>query len=119
MSELYAATRMFDYGPPNTPGETLDPGQIVELGGWLNDDKLIRLNLVKKIDGRSKPCQCGKCGKQFAAEFFLSGHGNKRHRGLTAKEQLDVSIAEDKKMDTVMPLHLDKTAATRGRRKRA
>jgi hypothetical protein len=57
----------------------LDVGQVIEIepGQQPNDEKLIRLGLLRALS--QKPVQCGKCGLLFADEGFLSRHGRAHH----------------------------------------
>lgn len=107
---LFFASRSFGYGPKGTAGEMLDPGQVVSLGGFPNDMKLIDYGHLKEVPKRSSLSKCGKCGKDFANDFFLNMHGNKRHSGVSDPAKLEaMAIAEDVRMDNMMPLHINKT----------
>jgi len=105
------------YGRPGNERQ-LDRGQIVELEGCVNDEKLVRLAYVALAPKRATVVQCGECGAEFITDEGLASHGRERHpnrRTPLSPEEEDA--AADKKArleDEVAPLDLSKTAASRG-----
>lgn len=81
------AARPFGYGKEHP---MLDVGQVIEIepGQQPNDEKLIRLGLLRALS--AKPVQCGKCGLYFSDEGFLGRHGRAHH----AQSYVDVGRAE-------------------------
>ena len=115
----------------------LDVGQVIEIepGQSRNDEQLIRLELLREVEG--KPVQCGKCGALFLNESYLSMHGKRQHtmsavaRGREEDPNADLATAEqlgnlrafeaaDEFAEKSIPLNLEKTKASqessRGRR---
>ena len=124
MSErLYFASRPFSYGPPDSKGDALTAGQVVALGGYPGDHRLVDLGLLREVDKRTTLVACGKCGARFVTDALLHMHGNRNHAGLDPVAAEHAAVAEDKKLEKMMPLHMDRTEASRGikpdRRRRA
>jgi hypothetical protein len=95
----------------------IDRGQVLELEGLVNDEKLVRLGYVSLINKRATIVTCGKCGAQFVTDEALATHGRDRHappRQLTPQEEDQRVEARHKLEDELSPLNLDKTAAARG-----
>lgn len=111
MADLYYARRPFGYGDG-----MLDAGQVVELGGFRNDEKLIRLGYMERIKGKLSPLACRICGGQFMDEGARERHGRKTHpaRPLSEAEQDAAAEREARLLQEVAPLYLDKTAAEAG-----
>jgi hypothetical protein len=99
----------------------------VEPGQQRNDETLIRLGLLKEVDG--KPVQCGKCGALFVSDGMLSRHGQRQHgasavaRGREEDPHADLATAEqlgnlrafeaaDEFAEKNIPLNLEKTKAS-------
>lgn len=111
MAALYSARRPFGYGDV-----MLSPGQVVELGGFSNDEKLIRLGYLEPVKGKVSPLQCRLCGGQFLDEGFRDRHGKSAHpsRPMSPQEEDAAMEREAKMLEQVAPLYLDKTAESRG-----
>ena len=109
----YFATRTFFYGPGN--GTLHDRGQIVDLCGMKNDEKLIRLRYVTETNPRASIVQCGHCGSRFVTDEALNTHGRERHsdRPLTPEQEDERAEKRAARDNTLMPLAMDKTAASR------
>lgn len=60
-------------------GTPVDRGQIVELQGAINDEKLIRLGFVAELEKGMDLVQCGRCGKEFVGNGERTAHGELRH----------------------------------------
>lgn len=83
MEQQYYAKRLMDYA-----GKSLYPGQVMTLGGHLNDEKLVRLGLLTKYDGSERDLVlCGQCGAQFINHNYRIGHFKLNHSELTDEEE--------------------------------
>ena len=120
MSETYFARRSMTYGR-NGEEQQLDRGQILTLGGLINDEKLVRLGYVALVSKGVAIVECGKCGAKFATDEGLASHGRERHRSTKADDVIigpngkPVGFKSDQKgerEDAIAPLYLDKTAAS-------
>jgi len=114
MSDRYYARRTFHYGEGN--GTLHDRGQVVDLCGSRNDEKLIRLGYVMPLSKRTKTTQCGRCGGEFVSDETLNSHGRERHpdRSLSPAEIERLAESRAEREDKISPLRLDQTAASRG-----
>jgi hypothetical protein len=72
---LYAVRRAF----PHYAGIPADTGAVFPLGGFVNDEKLLRLGFLEKVDGTPKLAQCGACGTKFLSGRYRTAHGDRRH----------------------------------------
>ena len=70
------ALREFEYD-----GETgvLDRGQVIELQGHRNDEKLVNLRFLAPCTPGQELVQCGTCGKWFVDENARQNHGDRVH----------------------------------------
>ena len=109
-AELYMARRSFGYGD-----RKLDRGEVLQLQGQRNDTKLVRLGYVTKWDGK-KTIDCGICQRRFVDEATRSAHGQFTHDDLPrdARDEDQRDERRERYEQTVAPLYLDKTAASRG-----
>lgn len=112
----YYVRRPFDYA-----GEELDRGQIIELKGARNDEKLIRLGYVQELTRGNGFRECGVCFKRFTGEGERNGHAEMRHsdryKGMTAVEK-EAAMEEEvdrqeKRLERDAPLHFENTQASR------
>lgn len=71
-SPLYMARRDLVYG-----GVSYDRGQLLQLTGLANDERLPRLGYVAEYTGTVETCS--ECGGQFASAGTLQRHGQLRH----------------------------------------
>lgn len=102
------ATRPFDYA-----GNELDRGQIVELTGQVNDEKLLRLGYVRPYEGLVKDLvQCPECGKEFYDHEPKIAHVRLRHADLDEVELDRLLEREERVAERLTPLKMDKTAAS-------
>ena len=116
MSEaMYYARRGLTYGRPGNE-KRLDRGQLLELEGLINDEKLVRLGYVAQANKRATIVQCGTCGAEFVTDEGLMSHGRERHtaRSLSPQDEDKREDAREKMENEVAPLDLTKTAASRG-----
>lgn len=112
----YYVRRPFDYA-----GEELDRGQIIELKGARNDEKLIRLGYVQELARGNGFRECGVCFKRFTGEGERNGHAEVRHsdryKGMTAVEKeaaMEEEIdRQEKRLERDAPLHFENTQASR------
>lgn len=129
--QAFWAARPFGYG--DIP--MLDVGQVIEIevGQQRNDEKLIRLGLLRELGGE-RPVQCGKCGLKFLNDGHLNRHGKNQHSmsavesGRREAPSADLDTAAqlgalraleqaDEFAEKNIPLDLEKTKASReGRR---
>lgn len=93
-------------------GRLYDVGQVMELVGGGNDDKLIRLGYIAEVPKNAELVQCGQCGAEFIETQFRTMHGNKRHRPaeetvIMSDEQEEALIrTEARKLDQIAPFFL-------------
>lgn len=73
-SPRYAAKKPFVYG-----GQTLDQGQVVELRGLPNDDRLVKLGFFWEVPRKAQIYTCGLCGAEFLQDYQRTKHGEMRH----------------------------------------
>lgn len=134
MKKSFWAARPFGYGEQFP---MLDVGQVIEIevGQQRNDEKLIRLGLLREAN--EKPVPCGKCGAKFLNDGYLNQHGRRNHSmsaidsGRQEASEADAETAEqlgrlrafeaaDEFAEKNIPLNLEKTKASleagRGRR---
>ncbi len=100
--------------PMDYDGRPYDRGQVIVLGGFRNDEKLIRLGYVQELPTDTELFTCAECGAEFIGEPHRRGHGNLRHprRELSIPEQEALADREDRRTLEEMPLNLEKTAAS-------
>lgn len=107
--EKHWARRPFQYGQDN-----LERGQIFSLSGQRNDEKLLRLGYVSKVDTKTEEYQCGVCGKTFIDLGSRDGHGKTGHRRrpLSPEEEDAELDRQERFLEQVAPLNLEKTLAS-------
>lgn len=108
--KLFWARRPLGYG-----GVEYDRGQVLELGGLINDEKLVRLGYVAPLEERAKTYPCRECGKEFVEMPMRDAHGDKRHIAgpLDPLEEDERAEREERMLSQAAPLYLDKTTASR------
>jgi len=111
MARRYWARRPFNYAK-----EELDRGQIVELVGARNDEKLVRLGYFAPVEKKAETYQCAVCGAEFIGLTERDYHGKKRHsnKKLTPEEEDRQAEKEERMMEELAPLNLDKAKGRRG-----
>jgi len=110
-----ASKKMWAKRPFGYNRKELDRGQVFELEGAANDEKLVRLGYVAELSRDVRPVECGECGAKFVDESMRGGHGNKRHVDRFAKSEAELEAeadSEERRMNTLAPLDLEKTAAS-------
>jgi transcription elongation factor Elf1 len=117
MPDLYVARRSMEYGPMS---EQYDRGQLLELVGMVNDEKLVRLGYVSAASKGIAVVQCKYCGAKFTTDESLVSHGRDRHANVSAMSPEERDLLEEKvtearikKEDAIAPLDLTKTKASR------
>jgi hypothetical protein len=80
-----------------------------------NDEKLIRLGYVAEVPKDTVLKECGQCSAKFIGEGERNGHAKERHveRFLSPADEDDREIQRDQMLETVAPLYMDQTAASR------
>lgn len=114
-------------------GQTLDRGQVVNMQGAANDEKLLRLGYITPVNEKNpKLLECGVCGARFLDDAARSAHGRRRHperarrqASITPSPVVDPGTGEpssyidtegdreEKQNMEQSPLYLDKTEANR------
>lgn len=126
--KAFWASRVFGYGDK---WPSLDVGQVIEIepGQERNDEKLIRLGLLKEVTSTDSPVDCGKCEARFLNDSYLNRHGKLRHEKTLeeigreevpnadleqARElgRLRIAEAQDELASKTIPLNMEKTKAT-------
>lgn len=108
-SQRYYATRSFGYA-----GKTLDRGQIIELAGVQNDEKLVRLGYFEEWNGKpSDEVECPEGGEHFIDRRTFEAHYEKRH---VVRRESDPYIEdeqeerEERMLAEVAPLKVENAA---------
>lgn len=103
------ARRPFDYA-----GKSLDRGQVFELTGQINDEKLLRLGYCAQMEAKTDLYKCDHCGAEFVDIGARGGHVKDRHRAsyLTPEEEDEQIDRREKMLNETAPLYLDKTLAS-------
>ena len=57
-------------------GSPIEKGQVVVLGGFQNDAKLIEIEYLKPVAAGTPTFQCMRCGVHFIEEMYLRHHQN-------------------------------------------
>jgi len=105
MAKRYWAKRSFEYN-----GKELDRGQITELAGAKNDEKLVRLGYFGVVDSafqkHAETFACAECGAEFIGFAERDAHGKKRHSGraLSPVQEDARQEREEKMLQEVAPL---------------
>lgn len=113
-------------------GKNIDRGQIVEMAGALNDEKLLRLGYVIEVTEKSpRLLECGECGAKFLEDAARLAHGRRWHPHREHKPEITPSAVynpmtgepsawvdtegdrDDRRREQDTPLYLDKTIASR------
>ncbi len=76
MTKTYAVARKeFSYA-----GKLRDIGEVVELLGMRNDERLLAHKALVKYEGSAGGLpKCAECGAVFESDAARTVHGNKRH----------------------------------------
>lgn len=111
-AERYWARRPMGY----TDDESWEHGQVVELRGMANDEKLVRLGYVQPLKVSVETFTCAECGRAFIEPSLRTRHGDRAHapqRSLTPQQEDEQATQEEQFLNQVAPLHLQQTAASR------
>lgn len=109
-SQRFVANRPFGYGDLQ-----LDRGQVFELAGFRNDEKLVRLNYCAEAPKGLQAAVCSECGAGFVGDAERAAHGSDRHRTreLSPLEEDQRFDRQERMLAEVAPLALENTAASR------
>jgi hypothetical protein len=58
-------------------GALIEPGEVFDLTGALNDSKLLACGHVTEMPEGTQAFECSACGKQFSSGSALTVHVNK------------------------------------------
>lgn len=106
----FFARRPFGYGRRGM----LDRGQVFEMEGLPNDEKLTRLGYAIEYTYQGGTSDCGECGAQFTGDAERAAHGSNRHRvrEMDPTEE-DARIERQERMlDKAAPLFYENTKAS-------
>jgi hypothetical protein len=105
---FYARRGGFDYA-----GQPIDRGQVIQLVGALNDEKLVRLGYFAPLEARAETYRCAQCGAEFIGIGERTAHGDARHRvrDLTPDEEDAREERRERLENEVAPLYLENTKA--------
>jgi hypothetical protein len=122
--EAFRGRRVYARRPFTYAGQELAQGEVFSLGGFLNDEILVRLRYVEEVQKFKKFYEHGATGRKFIEAGYLEAFGR-----LYARQQTDLTIveagsglygfidttgdAEQRRLDQEAPLALDQTEATR------
>jgi len=107
-------TRYWARRPLEYNSAQLSRGQVLTLAGARNDEKLVRLGYVAELEHDATTYECAVCGASFVGISERTAHGNALHhdRVLDPQEEDARVDREERMLDQVAPLYLDKTKAT-------
>lgn len=108
----YYARRPFLYA-----GHELERGQVFNLAGAANDEKLIRLNYVSLVADGNDTYQCGDCKRVFVQMGFRDMHGKEAHRRrprvfANPEDEDKYYERQEAALEREAPLALEKTLAS-------
>lgn len=109
MGQQVWARRPFQYGDKN-----LDRGQVFELSGARNDERLLRLGYCEETKRKKgELSECSACGALFVGGNERAGHYERVHVrvNLTPDEEDRRFDRQEKFLEEVAPIYLDKVAA--------
>lgn len=72
-------TKVWARRPFGYANQQLDRGQIFELQGKRNDDRLVSYKYVEEVPKGTEIKTCSECGGEFIGESYRRTHGEKRH----------------------------------------
>lgn len=96
-------------------GQDIDRGQVFDLVGARNDEKLVRLGYLEMWTGKPKDLhECAACGAQFIGGNERQGHYERRHLRVLTPEEEDARAERDERfLNEVAPLRMEMTEASR------
>lgn len=110
MLDRVYARRPFKYG-----SHDLAMGEVIEIEGLPNDEKLVRLGYFATVRSKAKTFECNRCGKKFLELGTLDAHGRRDHEIKTKLNPAEEDARADRDeamINQVAPLYLDKTSAS-------
>jgi hypothetical protein len=104
----YASRRPMQYA-----GKPLHRGQIFKMVSARNNEALLRLGYMSNFDRKAERYTCAECGSEFVDMGCRDGHGKEMHREtpMDEREQERFEDAQERRINEVAPLYLDKTKA--------
>ena len=95
------AKRPFQYG-----GLDLGRGQVFELRGSPNDDKLLGMGYVAAVEKGTQLTKCGECGAEFLGHGELRHHGDAKHpaRPRSEEEEDRFLDRQEAMLETLAPI---------------
>lgn len=69
---------LFEFAYDSRLGQ-LSRGQVIELGGHTNDERLVRLRYLDPVPKGVDLFECGECGRLFISDAARSAHGDMFH----------------------------------------
>lgn len=111
------AKRVYARRPHGYGDKQLDRGQVIELQNLRNDEKLQRLGFLMELPKNTSLRECNRCGAKFIDEGLRNAHYEKLHELgelLTPEDEDYLEESEEKELNEVAPLFLDKTKASLG-----
>ncbi|MBP9027299.1 MAG: hypothetical protein KBH81_14275 [Phycisphaerae bacterium] len=100
--------------PIGYSSKDIDRGQVFELAGARNDEKLLRLGYLEAWKGKRNDLhECAACGALFVGGNEREGHYEKRHVRvqLTPDQEDSRAEREERFLNEVAPIYLEKVAA--------
>lgn len=95
-------------------GKDLDRGQIFNMVGLINDEKLIRVEYAKELNAADPVAHCGVCQAQFISDRLRTEHAKLRHAAHYETEDQWTEALERQQERAMIesPLALHNTAAS-------
>jgi hypothetical protein len=111
-ADRYYARRPFLYA-----GTELERGQVFSLAGAANDEKLIRIRYIDKVEDHHEIYECGECRRVFVHMGYRDLHGKEAHRKrprtfATPMEEDSFHDRQEAALAREAPLALEKTLAS-------
>jgi len=99
-------------------GRDIDRGQVFELVGARNDEKLERLGFIAKVKKTDRLSECGGCQTLFTSDGERDSHFKHRHTARPWESPEERTLREEKHAEReekianeTAPLRLDRTKA--------
>lgn len=73
----------------------LDRGQVFELEGMPNDDRLLKLGHIVEVDKNTETYECPECGASFVGMGYRTSHAMRAHPSRELSEE-DIEQLEDR-----------------------
>ena len=101
MGKTVWAARPFQYA-----ALILDRGQVFELQGTRNDEKLLAFGYIKELERDTELYECNRCPGQFIGMRERATHADKRHPmvPLTVEEEERMFDREERMLMQIAPV---------------